>query len=366
MKEKNTWNEFLKKEHPTDLTSYDRIAKIIGRDQKILDIGAGKGFLARHLNQFNNRVTALDICTEYLKNLTDISVKEHSLPTIPYKDKSFDFITATNVVEFISDLDELLSEMTKVSKCSLITVPKVITSDLQLHSFANVTVLNTVLSRYFKEVYFEEFIEQKVLGPDGPIASIPSILAYCYPHERPKKKVMLAVPHSGNLRAELVDFLLRYNSFGHDVKILLSYGRPITVNRNKIVQIFLESDFEYLLQIDSDLIPQSNIMLMVDNDLDICSADIKTYKDGEVLRLGLKEYEPSKYVKKTDFLENGINEVDSCGTGCFLVKRKVFELIGGFETHAEDFDFCQRARAFDYKVYFDTRFHTNHYVTIPV
>ncbi len=180
-----------------------------------------------------------------------------------------------------------------------------------------------------------------------------------------KPSITVAIPHTGNIRAELFERMLTLETYGHRVAIFPSWGRPITENRNQIVKRFLQSKFDFLLQIDSDICPPQNIIRMVENDLDICSADIYTVKGFGAIRLGMIKVGET-YQTKKGLKEGAINEVDATGTGCFLVKREVFLKVGGFQTGSEDFNFCERAREKGYKIYYDTRYRCRHHTVVPI
>ena len=177
-------------------------------------------------------------------------------------------------------------------------------------------------------------------------------------------KTLIAVPHTGNIRAELATFLLSLKS--PDTKILLSYGRPIDHNRNQIVKTFLESDMDRLLMIDSDIEPPANILEM---EGDVCSALCHVPVGKEIFHTAIVKkdggYERAK-------LEDGINEIDAIGTGCLMINRKVLEDIDkptfrfrmteeGLLELGEDFDFCERAKEKGFKITCNTHFKCNHY-----
>lgn len=189
-------------------------------------------------------------------------------------------------------------------------------------------------------------------------------------------KILLAIPHTGNLRAELAQFLISLNSFGHEVKIFLSEGRPISHNRNLIVKVFLESEMDYLLQIDSDIVPPKNIIEMVNNNVDFCSADIQTCKGQEIIKLALEKTETGDEYRIIKNLKNGLNKVDATGTGCCLISRKVFEKLKppyykfifdeeGLCIKGEDFHFCDSIKELGFDIYFDTSFKCLHYQMLP-
>jgi GT2 family glycosyltransferase len=180
-----------------------------------------------------------------------------------------------------------------------------------------------------------------------------------------KIKILVAVAHIGTIRAELATFLLSFQKYDFDVKVFLSWGRPITANRNKILQKFREGGYDYLLQIDSDIEPPVNILEMINNNVDICSADIHISKGREVIRLALFQNEKGFY-HDPKRIHEGLNEVDATGTGCLLLSKKAVEEVGDFQGDSEDFDYCLRAREKGFTIYYDTRFRCFHYQTFPL
>lgn len=185
-------------------------------------------------------------------------------------------------------------------------------------------------------------------------------------------RVLIAIPHTGIIRAELVQVLLRLKKI-HEYTILLANGRPIDHNRNQIVDVFMKEGFDYLLMIDSDIEPPVDVLKIVDNKADVCSADIVTSKGKEVIRLAMKKvqggyrYEPIK---------EGLIEVDATGTGCMCISRKVFEKMAkpyfqfiyrnGILINGEDFNFCEKAKELGFKIMYDTRIKCNHFQTYPL
>jgi choline kinase len=176
-------------------------------------------------------------------------------------------------------------------------------------------------------------------------------------------KILLAIPHTWNIRAELVQFLLSLNNYWHDVKIFLSWWRPITANRNIILNAFKEWGFDYLLTIDSDILPPDNILEMLDNKVDICSADIYTAKWNEVIRLWLEKVK--EWYKAKELIE-WLNEVDATWTGCLLLSKKIIEEVWEFKWDNEDFNFCERAKEKWYTIYYDTRYRCKHFQIYPI
>jgi hypothetical protein len=182
-----------------------------------------------------------------------------------------------------------------------------------------------------------------------------------------RNKVFLGVPNTGNLRVELVEWIFK-QGLKH---VYLPNIRPVDTNRNHIVDTFLQTDCEWLLMVDSDLVPPNDVLEMINNDVDICSAWICINKGQEIIPLAMKEVEGGYQAYAT--LKQGINKVDATGTGCLLLKRKVFDKVerpffqfkynkAGYLVAGEDFNFCKKASEY-FDIHFDTRFRCKHYVT---
>ena len=185
--------------------------------------------------------------------------------------------------------------------------------------------------------------------------------------ERILQRLLLAVPHIGTMRVELAQWLLDHDDCGFDMKILFSRERPISVNRKKIREFFLESGMDWLLQIDSDMAPPKNLLEMVHNEKDICSAGTRTIKGTEVLPLSMKRIGPMEYAVHNG---NGLFQCDAVGTGCLLTSRKAMEAVEFNHVQddipAIDFDWCNRAREAGFEVWYDSRFRVTQFTVAPV
>lgn len=188
-------------------------------------------------------------------------------------------------------------------------------------------------------------------------------------------KVLIAIPNIGNIRSELAEFLLRIRG-DSNVVVHFSHARPITSNRNIIVKKFMETDCEYLLMIDSDVVPPLNILDMRNNKKEICGAYVCTNKGQNIIPL-LMQLEDNKEYSIKNIKKNSLNEVDATGTGCLMIHRSVFEKMQkpyfevffdeeGIQKEGSDFYFCRKAKEKEIKIYVDTRFAAVHYQTFPL
>jgi SAM-dependent methyltransferase len=126
---------------PTDLT--DGCVKKIERavkGVKVLEVGAGRGYLARRLSK-THRMTVADIVVDDSLS-SDMFIRTVSAPieALPFANKSFDTVVCTHTLEHIIDFQKAVSELRRVMKKRLIIVvpkqrPFLYTLDLHVNYF---------------------------------------------------------------------------------------------------------------------------------------------------------------------------------------------------------------------------------------
>lgn len=179
-------------------------------------------------------------------------------------------------------------------------------------------------------------------------------------------KIFVGIPNTGTLRTELVEWLMK-----QEAVIFMPQAKPHDHCRNIIVNKFLKSDCQWLLMVDSDVIPPDNVCTMVSNDVDVCSAHVSTIANGEVIPVGMIK-NADGYHHDFKHSKPGLHKVDAVGTGCILIKRSVFDKLDkpyfkfiyedGLLVNGEDFDFSERIG----EVYFDARYKCRHFTTIAI
>lgn len=189
-----------------------------------------------------------------------------------------------------------------------------------------------------------------------------------------KTKVFIAIPTTGEIRTELAIFLLGLDRHLYDITVSFTIGGGIAHNRNKLVEEFLKTDYEWFLFIDSDTVPPINILDMIENRKDICSGVYHQFKKNK-LRPLVFEKSKDKYkfiqTEKKDYLI----EVDAVGTGCLLINRNVFNKMKkpyfeflydeiGLVKLSEDLNFCREAQKAGFKIWVDKRMGVSHHKTI--
>ena len=188
--------------------------------------------------------------------------------------------------------------------------------------------------------------------------------------------ISIPCPAFGSLTGGLVDFLLNARDYpGIEVKIDRVEHKWPTV-RNLQFKRFLElTNADYLLCIDSDIVPPMNILEMVKEAkrkrLDYLSAVCFSFQFNEPFAVVMKKAKGRDgYVQAVPNGKPGIYEIDATGLACTVLSRKlVREFKGTFRDRFDkegmllrdaDFDFCERIKKAGYKVFVDTKFICDH------
>ncbi len=198
-------------------------------------------------------------------------------------------------------------------------------------------------------------------------------------------KVWILIPSSGKLVDDLVRWLRHTEKnapFFVDWDV--HYGRPNDSARNGIVKRFLEDErkFTHLWQIDDDCVPSPNAYQMVLHDKNIISGVVYIWKDGAPFALILEQDATGEYKQDKEAigkLNNGerLVQVDTTGTGCFIVKREVYEnLVAdwfrygynniGIMDKGQDFVFFAKCGEIGYTTWIDGNVQVGHYKNINI
>jgi hypothetical protein len=193
------------------------------------------------------------------------------------------------------------------------------------------------------------------------------------------KKVYLAILNQGEIRMDLVHWINEVQKQGK-YEIITTYPaqKPITYNRNLIVNDFLKSNCDFLMMIDDDIVPPLNYFNLVDFNEDIISGVCYVWRQGMVLPLILKKKEESLYDVCEFNGDEGLVDVDAVGTGAIIIKRKVlennkWEELGGWFVNeysqsgtkkaGNDLEFCRKAKSMGFNIKCHLDYHCSHWVT---
>ena len=161
---------------------------------------------------------------------------------------------------------------------------------------------------------------------------------------------------------------------GNDVDIQLQRGPWIHKNRNDFVRGFLRGDWEYLLQLDMDIVfPCDLIERLLTHGKDIVFGMYGVLKpDGVKSSLYSLSLRGNGEYTSTGWFGDGLIEIDAGGTGVCLARRKVFEAFpdGNFPWFdfdpagdgflSEDITFSRRAKAHGFTLYGDCNTEIGH------
>lgn len=206
-------------------------------------------------------------------------------------------------------------------------------------------------------------------------------------------KIAIGIPHLGNLPGYFVDSLMFMRRGDMEVNTVRVENKPIDTARNRIAKAFVEAPaMTHLFFMDADMVFHKDTLLrLLAHDLPIVSGTYfartdtpipHVYKFSKVDEHGVTWYssmatEFVEWVKRHPeqdafgnamcFPGDALVECDGVGFGCVLIKREVFEALEYpyFEADpetggAEDFDFCEKARAAGFKVWADFSVQANH------
>jgi len=200
-------------------------------------------------------------------------------------------------------------------------------------------------------------------------------------------KVFITIPNTGWVHKHVVRSLFGLASTP-DVQgeIALPTNVPFENNLHHCVNAFMEGPFEWWLSFDSDNPPTGkNPLDLIEHDKDIIGIPTPVWhytgeKPGERPMYwngyrwnqdagGYNEWQPRE----------GLQKVDAIGTGCFLVKRRVFENErmrrapfaricndDGTVERGNDISFCERARAQGFEIYCHYDYRASHFKEIEL
>lgn len=93
------------------------------RGETVLDVGAGRGYLAGLMSP-THKVTAVDIMfTEQTRKAhPDVTFVESRIDDLPFPDASFDTVVCTHTLEHVQDLPKAIASLRRVARKSVIVV----------------------------------------------------------------------------------------------------------------------------------------------------------------------------------------------------------------------------------------------------
>jgi GT2 family glycosyltransferase len=173
--------------------------------------------------------------------------------------------------------------------------------------------------------------------------------------------------------------------------------KTITASRNLIIDYAIKNKYDYLLNLDQDVIPPKNIIeeLMKSGKEIISGIYYSDFKSGEKIKslpveyrnLTKKEFEEIQkistfhpFIKSHEDLKRNLTEEEANSgkildvkipsNGCMLVKRNAFEKVNyellefpEINKTSDDIHFSERAKREGFKLYIDTKMRCEHIKT---
>lgn len=180
-------------------------------------------------------------------------------------------------------------------------------------------------------------------------------------------KTLIAIPCMDQVPAPFCQSLAQIQKV-EDCILCMKAGSLIYAARNDLARISIETEADYVLWLDSDMVFKPDILVhMMDtlkkNNLDILSGlyfrRVPPYTPVIFDQLDIDGQE----CKFTEFKEipEGLFEIGACGFGCVLMKTDVFfdvytrfgNMFAPIGNNGEDVAFCWRARQCGYKIFCD-------------
>jgi len=180
-----------------------------------------------------------------------------------------------------------------------------------------------------------------------------------------ERKIFVGIPsRDEQINKQLVLWLM--NMSNKISGICIKSGQPTDTVRNFIVDRFLETECDWLLFIDDDMIPPNDLLNMLQE------AEENNYYIFSPINLIHQENQ----VKNNIFgaiveVNENLIQVGSCGCGCVFIHRKVFEameqpyfqfVIGDYGELkvSENINFTNKASEAGFYCFIDKRYKTNH------
>ena len=186
-------------------------------------------------------------------------------------------------------------------------------------------------------------------------------------------KILVSVPNTGLLRAELVSWLFGAQAQG--CQIDLPQNRPLDVARNvQVKRFFTLSDADAILTIDSDTVPPPDTiarLVAANKDIVAIAAQNWNYAQGGLTTYVCSRNEQGVYEISRNL--SGLVKCDAVGFGCVLIKRHVLEAMlppwfqwliekdGCGIVLGEDLYFCQKAQQLGFEIWADCDRLVSHY-----
>ena len=176
-------------------------------------------------------------------------------------------------------------------------------------------------------------------------------------------KVLIAIGHHGTVRTEMLQVVATMITDGRcRIKIIYPGDRMTEERFAKLGKKVVKEGWDFLLSIDADNPPIKNPLDLVFLNKDVMGLPTPQWYNEDkypIFWTALK-----KVPNGWDQWENrkGLQQVDAVGSGCIIIKRKVFEALpdapferkwnkDGTQESGADFNFCERAKSKGFEIW---------------
>lgn len=161
---------------------------------------------------------------------------------------------------------------------------------------------------------------------------------------------------------------------------------PVEFSRNKIAKMTLDDGYSHVLMLDDDTVPIKDPLELLEHDPDIVICPTPMYKGrretilagGFPIVWNVFDYDKLQVRWHEHQMEEGLQEIDAGGTGCFLIARRVLEHPAmkhpfsrcwdedGMVTVGSDIHFCHRAKEAGFKIWTHSDYVCRHYKELEI
>ena len=204
-------------------------------------------------------------------------------------------------------------------------------------------------------------------------------------------KILIAVPTFENIYPDTFKSIYDLNVMDHDVLFEFVRGYDCATARNRIAQMALDKETDYVLMVDNDVVlPKDALLNLLETPVDVCLG-YYAHRDGDNRYRGrscvCKLYDENgnkhfNYPLESEYTADELKElkdngqfrvqIHGGGMGCAMIKTDVFNRIkypwyywvNYANEHrgvlSEDLYFCEECRKRSIPIYADTRVNCGH------
>lgn len=186
---------------------------------------------------------------------------------------------------------------------------------------------------------------------------------------------LIAIPSMDEVPAAFAQALAMLEKVGNTA-VAFQIGSLVYTSRNKLAQMSIEMDADFVLWLDSDMVFEPDLLVrmmrtMEERNIDILCGPyykrVAPYKPVlyDTLRI---EGNGCQYHGMDEVPSEGLFKVDACGFGCVLMRSEVIISVLGKHAQTfnpinavgEDLSFCWRARDCGYEIWCDPSIKLGH------